>query len=268
MKISIVTISYNQGQFLERAIRSVIEQDYDGIEYIIVDAGSTDGSREIIEKYRDHIAHIIFEPDEGPADGLNKGFKYASGEIFAFLNADDTFLPGALHTVAKFFMVNPDIDLVMGNGYKINEKDEVICPIYVTPFTKKLYVYRAVTIVQQATFFRREAYQLNDGFNPSNYTCWDGELFLQMARNGFKFACMNKFLANFRIHTHSISGSGKLEKEYLQDYKRLFKEVMNREENIFDYFLHGYYRLWKWIIVPQAIITKLVPNGDKLKKLL
>ena len=147
MKISIVTISYNQGQFLEKTILSVIKQNYLDLEYIIVDPGSTDGSREIIENYRAHIDHIIFEPDEGPADGLNKGFKYARGEIFAFLNADDTLLPGALHTVAKFFMNNPDTDLVMGNGYKINEKDEVICPIYVTPFTKKLYVYRAVTII-------------------------------------------------------------------------------------------------------------------------
>ncbi len=78
MKVSVVTISYNQAEFLEQCIRSVIEQDYDDIEYIVVDPGSTDGSRDIIEKYHDYIDHIIFEPDCGPADGLNKGFAHAT----------------------------------------------------------------------------------------------------------------------------------------------------------------------------------------------
>ena len=84
MKFSIVTISYNQAQFLEQAIRSVIEQDYPDVEYIVVDPGSTDGSREIIERYRDRIDRIIFEPDKGPADGLNKGFAQATGDVFGF----------------------------------------------------------------------------------------------------------------------------------------------------------------------------------------
>ena len=93
MKISIVTVSFNQADYLEQAIRSVVEQDYSDIEYIVVDAGSTDGSREIIE--RDRIATVVFEPDREPADGLNKGFARATGDIFGYINADDAYLPGA-----------------------------------------------------------------------------------------------------------------------------------------------------------------------------
>src|SRR6202171_6644991 len=95
-RVSIVTISFNQAPFLERAIRSVVEQDYPDIEYIVVDPGSTDGSRDIIERYRSRISQVIYEPDHGPADGLNKGFASATGDIFGSINADDAFLPGAV----------------------------------------------------------------------------------------------------------------------------------------------------------------------------
>ena len=89
MKFSIVTISFNQARFLERAIVSVIEQKGVELEYIVVDPGSTDGSRDIIERHRDLIAHVVFEKDKGPADGLNKGFSHATGSIYGYLNADD-----------------------------------------------------------------------------------------------------------------------------------------------------------------------------------
>ena len=89
MKISVVTISYNQACYLEQTIISVLNQDYENVEYIVVDPGSTDGSRDIIEKYRNRIQHIIYERDVGPADGLNKGFAVATGDVFYFINSDD-----------------------------------------------------------------------------------------------------------------------------------------------------------------------------------
>ena len=89
MKLSIVTISFNQAKFLERAIRSVLDQSYPELEYIMVDVGSTDGSLDIIERYRSKIARIITEPDKGSADDLKKRFNLACGEIFGFLNSDD-----------------------------------------------------------------------------------------------------------------------------------------------------------------------------------
>ena len=88
-KISIVTVSFNSAQYIEDGILSILEQGYPALEYIIVDGGSTDGTREIIDKYRDRITKIIYEPDNGPAEALNKGFKLATGEIMGWLNSDD-----------------------------------------------------------------------------------------------------------------------------------------------------------------------------------
>jgi len=111
-RVSIVTISFNQAQYLERAIRSVLEQDYPEIEYIVVDPGSTDGSRDVIEHYRSRISKVIFEPDTGPANGLNKGFAAASGEIFGCMNADDAYLPGAVTKAVAAFRAAPGADIV------------------------------------------------------------------------------------------------------------------------------------------------------------
>ena len=94
MRISIVTLSYNQRTFLREAIDSVLQQDHPDLEYIVVDPGSTDGSREFIRSYGEQVAQVVFEPDQGAADGLNKGFSRATGEVFGFLNADDYLLPG------------------------------------------------------------------------------------------------------------------------------------------------------------------------------
>src|ERR1700761_7428026 len=112
MKVSIVTISFNQGAFLESAIRSVLEQDYGDIEYIVVDPGSTDGSREILERYRDRITKLILDPDDGPADGLNHGLAAATGEIFAYINADDMLLPGAVREAIGAFAKYPGADVI------------------------------------------------------------------------------------------------------------------------------------------------------------
>ena len=103
MKLSVVTVSFNQRQYLEEALISVLAQDYPAIEYIVVDPGSTDGSRELIECFRDRLASILFETDQGAADGLNKGFQRASGDIFGFLNSDDVLLPGAMKSISRAF---------------------------------------------------------------------------------------------------------------------------------------------------------------------
>src|SRR6056297_1925233 len=102
MKFSIVTISYNQVEFLSQCIDSVFSQDVEDLEYIIVDPGSTDGSRELIEAYSDRIVKV-FEKDKGPADGLNKGFDVATGDVYGFINSDDYLLPGALRSVSDYF---------------------------------------------------------------------------------------------------------------------------------------------------------------------
>jgi len=178
MKISIVTISYNQSEFLDRAIKSVVEQDYDDVEYIVVDAGSTDGSREIIDRYRSKINKVVFKPDRGPPDGLNRGLRLATGKIFGYLNSDDVLLPGALNEVLTIFKSDPSADVVYGHGYIIDAVGRPVRRFYSDTFTPWRFVHFGSNVMQQSTFFRREALLEVGGFNVENTVLWDGELFL------------------------------------------------------------------------------------------
>jgi len=258
LKISIVTISYNQAQFLERAICSIIEQGCNNLEYIVVDPGSTDGSRDIIERYRSKIGLIVYEPDSGPADGLNKGFSLATGEIFGFINADDALLPGALKKISDYFERNPQIDIVCGSGFKIDSTGRVIKRMMPTRFSKRLFIYGAVTLFQQGAFFRRTAFLETRGFNKDNRTCWDGELLLDMGINGRQFGVFYEDVAAFRIHESSISGSGRLVESYRNDCNRLFMKVMGRQMNLADRLLMRIYRLEKWLVNPRATLSNII----------
>ena len=122
-KISIITPSYNQGQFLEQTIVSVLGQNYPNLEYVIIDGGSTDNSVEIIKKYEQHLAYWVSEKDKGQADAINKGLKFCTGEIFNWLNSDDYLENGALYKIAAAFE-NPVIDMVAGVVRNFNNKEE------------------------------------------------------------------------------------------------------------------------------------------------
>jgi glycosyltransferase involved in cell wall biosynthesis len=112
-KISIVTPTYNQGQYIEETIQSVLNQNYPNLEYIIIDGGSTDGTVELIKKYEKHLKYWVSEPDKGQANAINKGLKHCTGEIFNWLNSDDYLAPGALHAIGKAF-TDPKVDAVAG----------------------------------------------------------------------------------------------------------------------------------------------------------
>lgn len=256
MKITIVTISYNQAQFLEQAICSVLNQDYPDIEYIVVDPGSTDGSREIIEKYRELIDKIIFEPDEGPADGLNKGFAQATGEIFGFINADDALLPKALQRVAGVFEKNQSIDVVTGHIYKVDEHSHLIRRLRATLYSPSRHVYGGAQITQQGTFFKKHAYNKAGGFNTKNKTSWDAELLLDIGLAGGKFFVLDEYLALFRVYNDSISGSGRLETEYGKDCERYFKKVMGRSYRNSDRVMSIWLKLTKWAHDPKGLVDR------------
>ena len=209
-KISIVTISFNQVGYLERTIQSVLDQDYPDIEYIVVDPGSTDGSRELIKGYESRISRIIFEKDTGPADGLNKGFAAATGEIFGFLNSDDILYPGAVSGAVRYFSRNPETDVVSGNGKVIGPDERVYRLVYSDRLTPRKYMHGGAVLIQPSTFFRRSAFERAGRFNTENKAIWDGELFFDMARAGCIFGRANEVWSGYRLHPESITVSKKL----------------------------------------------------------
>lgn len=242
MIISIVTLSYNQRTFLRQAIDSVLQQDHPDVEYIVVDPGSKDGSRELIQSYRKQISHVIFEPDLGAADGLNKGFARASGDVYGFLNADDFLLPGALRRVAEFFKSHPQHDVVMGNGYVVDARGGELHHIRARDFTVNRYFYGGTRWLQQSTFLRREAFRLSPGFNTQNRTSWDGELFVSMAQMGAEVGYLDADLAAFRLHSESISGSNRTPNAYHEDCRRVFRQIRGRDWRVTDELLRFFYR--------------------------
>lgn len=228
MKISLVTLSFNQIEYLNEALDSVLGQGYPDLEYIVVDPGSKDGSREVIEGRSKEIAHTIFEPDRGAAEGLNKGFSRATGEVYGFLNADDLLMPGSLHRVADFFTRNPKCDLVFGNGYVIDGNGQRVRHYRARAFSVKSYLYGGARWLQQSTFFRSEAFRRSPQFNLENRTCWDGELFVSMVNQGARVGYIDEDLAAFRIHAASITGSGRLNAQYAEDSRRVFEQTLGR----------------------------------------
>jgi len=255
-RVSVVTLSFNQGRYLRQAIESVLLQTYVDLEYIIVDPGSDDGSRRIIGEYSGRVK-TIFEPDNGPADGLNKGFRIASGDVFAFLNADDFLLPDAIQRVATLFMGRRDAEVIYGHGYIVDVEGKITRRFRSDPFSPRRCAFGASVLMQQSTFFRSTAFHRVGGFNPTNRTCWDGELFLDMALKGCRMLRSNQYWSAFRLHRESISGSGKYQQLYLQDRARLFEKVMGRTERSMDGLWCEAAKFEKLLVDPALLYWKI-----------
>lgn len=209
VKISVVTISFNQAEYLPACIESVISQRGVDIEYIVLDPGSTDGSREIIDRYRKHFKHIIFDPDSGPADGLNKGLALASGELFYYLNSDDVVAPNAFREAVELFHKWPRADVIYGNGYAIDQNGHRIRRLYSAKrYSARLAARGLAVIVQQSAFMKTRSLIAVGGFPVENRSCWDGEAFFEMARQGQRFRRVWRDWGYFRIYPQSISGGG------------------------------------------------------------
>lgn len=227
MNLGIVTISYNQAKYLADAIRSVQVADPVRLEYVIVDPGSTDGSREIIERHRRRFDRVILERDQGPPDGLNKGFAATTAGILGYLNSDDRFSPGALDYVLRYFELHPDVDVLCGAIRIIDEagRSGLRCRLP-DPIDLRRYAYETCFFWQQATFFRREAFLKAGGFNVRSRTTWDGELVVDMALAGCRFGYVNKLLGDFRIYGDSITGSGRLSAALSKDREHMRNKIL------------------------------------------
>jgi glycosyltransferase involved in cell wall biosynthesis len=256
MKISIVTISYNQVKYLRECIESVLNQDYLNIEYIIVDAGSSDGSRELIESYGSRIIKI-FESDNGPSDGLNKGFAAATGDVFYFINSDDFLLPNIVSGVISSFNCNPGVDLIVYGGYRVNEFGGYVRKFYPSRISEKSYVNGAVTFFQQGMFFKAALYKKTSGFNLNNKSCWDGELLLSFLMMNVKYLRIMKCVASFRVYPESITGSQRFAEQFKNDHQRMYELVYGRGKKS-NFLKKLYYRLVKIFFDPLYFFFRFV----------
>lgn len=196
--VSIITPSFNQADYLEAAIKSVLEQDHPNIEYLVVDGGSDDGSVEIIEKYSDRLAWWVSEPDDGQADAINKGLRRAQGEFVAWLNSDDVYLPGVLSRAVGVFQENPQAGLVYGNLQSIDQDGKVFNTITYQQYD--LDDLLAFRIIGQPSVFMRRETLIQTGFLFPEYNyLLDHSLWVRIAAQA-EMAYVNETWAAARHH--------------------------------------------------------------------
>jgi glycosyltransferase involved in cell wall biosynthesis len=200
--VSIVTPSYNMARYLPETIESVLTQDYTNIEYIVMDGGSTDDTMDVLEKYKGRLSYVS-EPDRGTPDAIFNGFRRAKGEIVAWLNADDSLLPGAVRTAVEYLASHPDVDVVYGEGWWIDEHGCRIGRYPSLEFSEQT-LQRDCFICQPAAFLRAASYRKCE-VDPHVRWSFDYDLWIRMAKANFRFAFIPQYLANSRMHGGGMS---------------------------------------------------------------
>ena len=186
--VSVITPSYNQAKYLDATLRSVFKQDYPALEYIVVDGASTDGSQKIIEAYDDQLAWWISEPDQGQADAINKGFQKANGEIIAWLNSDDLYLPGTISEAVEIFEKNPDAGMVYGDAVSADGNGKLLNELRFDHRTVADFL-KFKMICQPAVFMKKEILDQVGYLNISYQFFLDHELWIRIAREANLVHC-------------------------------------------------------------------------------
>lgn len=203
--ITIVTPSYNQGAYLAEAIRSVLSQNYPKLQYLVIDGGSTDGSRSVIERYESKLDYWVCERDSGQSDALRKGFARARGGLLGWLNSDDVLYPGALQRIAAACEANPG-SIIAGNVMVLNQEKPWQSRVI---RQRRLNVHDMTAIwaarrsySQPGVFFPREAYEKAGGIDVALHQCMDLDLMVRMLRD-FPVAYVDDIIAGARLHPAS-----------------------------------------------------------------
>jgi len=196
--VSIVTPAFQARRFIEETIESVLGQDYPHIEYVVMDGGSSDGTRELLARYGKRLQYVS-EPDNGAADAINRGFERTRGAIFAWLNADDLYLPGAVSTAVRRLSEMPECAVVYGEGKWIDEYGGDLGRYPVRMPYRREDFERECGICQPAAFMRREAFQTVGMLRPELLFTFDYDLWIRLARE-HQFAAVPDVLAASRMH--------------------------------------------------------------------
>jgi glycosyltransferase involved in cell wall biosynthesis len=201
-RVSIVVPSYNQAEFIERTLLSIINQGYQNLELIVIDGGSNDGTLGILRRYREHISYWVSEKDRGQSEALNKGFAQATGDIYGWMNADDLYAPEALTTAVEVFKKNKSAQVVFGDWLEVDREDKVLVYNYAFDFRRRHMAYEGFHLNAQASFWRMQLHADFGTFDESLHRTMDYDMLLRfgilLGDRGFvRVACP---MACFRRH--------------------------------------------------------------------
>jgi glycosyltransferase involved in cell wall biosynthesis len=218
--VSIITPSYNQGQFIEATIKSVINQTYDNIEYIIMDAKSTDSTADILEKYKDRSnIKIVVEKDKGQSDAINKGFKLATGQIIGWINSDDVLKLDCVENIVKAFNSNKSASIVYGDIEHISEEGSFIRKVSPRQITYNSLLNVQPDVVQPGSFYRASFVREVGYLDENIHFAMDYDLWLRLLKKG-EAVKLDKILAEFRLQSNSKTvGSGNWKKFWRDIYQ-------------------------------------------------
>ncbi|HKY71734.1 MAG TPA: glycosyltransferase [Nitrospira sp.] len=262
-KISIVIPSFNQGRYLEQTMLSIINQRYPNLELIVMDGGSTDESVRIIEKYAAHLTYWRSAPDAGQAAAIADGFRMASGDIFAYLNSDDLYLPHTLDKVGSLFRQAPDTGFLYGDCLMIDQENKIIRRMYPIDFDLDTFLFDHTIIQQQAAFWRRELYQQTGGIDSALRFCMDYDLWLRCTQAGAVFTRIPAVLAAFR--RHPASKTSRLRAIHDDEYARIFRRAIGRSRGGRDIPKIAYLRLRRYWQEPRGVFESIKARFHPLR---
>ena len=252
-RITIITPSYNQGEYLEKTILSVLNQNYHNLEYIIIDGGSTDNSVDIIKSYENNIKYWISEKDGGQTNAINKGIKMATGDIIAFQNSDDIYMPNVFNQVATVYM-NVDADLIYGDFLFIDQNDNIINEKILGTAKYWIQLFLGSQIHNQSAFWKRELMQTYGYLNEKYKFCLDYEFFTRLLHNKISATYVNRYFGAFRLHSNAKTN-------YLGDLKKKeHEEISMYYKNLHSIYKYMPNKLLKLIAQTYRVI-KIVSIG-------
>jgi GT2 family glycosyltransferase len=222
--VSVVTPSFNQGAYVEETIKSVLSQDYPNVEYGVIDGGSTDATGQVLQTYRQHLSYCVSEPDRGQTHAINKGWGRAQGDILAFLNSDDLYMPGAVSAAVQYLEAHPNCDLAFGHAWLTDQERQ---KYWTSPATMKRVTPARLTeyscIIQPTVFMRRSLVERIGSLDETLHFAFDYDYWLRAMDAGAQFGHMRAYTAVVRIHASakSVSQRESLLREEMAIFRRL-----------------------------------------------